>query len=278
MSDKVKSLQARLYSIATEKGQPFQLILNQFGSEQFLERLTLSDYAMKFVFKGGRLLAYMVETERKTKDLDFSIKEISNRVKELLVIVEKILKIKIDDEITWKDPEGEMIDHWAMDYPGARIKCPFVLGKMKGIVRMDLAMGDRVNAQWIPLPKLSYRGSPLAGEMFKIYAYPAESVFSEKLHAVVTRGTENTRMKDYYDLHILCQTDIMDLGKLKEALAGTFKKRETPLPTHIDWSGSGMEKIQSHWERYLRKERIEGVPKSIGLILRALNQKLRELF
>jgi hypothetical protein len=46
----------------------------------------------------------------------------------------------------------------------------------------------------------------------------------------------------------------MDLGKLKEALAGTFKKRETSLPTRIEWSSSGMEKIQSHWGRYLRKE------------------------
>jgi hypothetical protein len=180
MSDKVKSLQARLYNIATEKAQPFQLILNQFGSEQFLERLSLSDYAMKFIFKGGRLLAYMVETERKTKDLDFSIKEISNRVKELLVIVEKILKIKINDEIAWKDPEGEMIDHWAMDYPGARIKCPFLLGKMKGIVRMDLAMGDRVLAQWITLPKLSYRGSPLVGGNVQDFCLPGRKCFFRK--------------------------------------------------------------------------------------------------
>jgi hypothetical protein len=180
MSDKVKSLQARLYSIATEKGQPFQLILNQFGSEQFLERLTLSDYAMKFVFKGGRLLAYMVETERKTKDLDFSIKEISNRVKELLVIVEKILKIKIDDEITWKDPEGEMIDHWAMDYPGARIKCPFVLGKMKGIVRMDLAMGDRVNSSMDSSAKIELSGeSPGRGNV-QDFCLPGRKCFFRK--------------------------------------------------------------------------------------------------
>jgi predicted nucleotidyltransferase component of viral defense system len=91
--------------------------------------------------------------------------------------------------------------------------------------------------------------------MFKIFAYQVESVFSEKLHAVVTRGTENTRMKDFYDLYKLCQPDIMDLGKLKEALAGTFKKRETSLPTRIEWSSSGMEKIQSHWGTVFAKRR-----------------------
>lgn len=278
MADRAKSLQARLYNIAQERGAPFQLILNQFGAEQFLERLSLSDYAKKFIFKGGTLLSYLIETDRKTKDLDFSIREISNQVKELLAVIQNIMNIKIDDEIAWTTPQGEVIDHLAMDYPGARIKCPFFLGNMKGFVRMDLALGDRVKAQWIPLPKLNNRGTLLAGKNFKMLTYPPESIFSEKLHATVTRGTENTRMKDFYDLHKLCQTRLLDPATLKEALTSTFNRRETALPTEIKWDNPGLEKIQDLWHRYLRKEGLEGAPKTIAEIIDTINEQLTNTF
>ena len=68
------SLHAKLLNSARQEGLEFQLLLNRFGAEQFLERLTKSRYAERFIFKGGSLLAYIIETDRKTRDLDFSIK------------------------------------------------------------------------------------------------------------------------------------------------------------------------------------------------------------
>ena len=69
----IKSLQARLVIVAREKKLEHQNLFNRFGVEQFLERLSRSSVARKFVFKGGTLLAYLIETDRKTRDLDFSV-------------------------------------------------------------------------------------------------------------------------------------------------------------------------------------------------------------
>ena len=39
----------------------------------------------------------------------------------------------------------------------------------------------------------------------EIWAYNLETVLAEKLETVVSRATTNTRMRDFYDLHILSQ-------------------------------------------------------------------------
>lgn len=72
----VASLQAQLLNLSKERNIAFQILLSRFGAEQFLYRLSISKYADKFVFKGGSLLLYLTDSERKTRDLDFSVKEI----------------------------------------------------------------------------------------------------------------------------------------------------------------------------------------------------------
>ena len=278
MPDKIKSLQGRLYNLSKERNRPFQLILNQFGAEQFLERLSLSTYAKKFIFKGGMLLSYLIETDRKTKDLDFSIKELGNQVDEILKVIQQILEVPVDDGLTWDKLEGRPLNHPEMDYPGARIKCPFRLGNMKGFVRMDLALGDVVEAAFIPLQKLKYRGAPLAGKEFKILSYPSETIFSEKYQIAVFRGANNTRMKDFYDLHKLCETSSLNSRKLKKSLENTFKKRETPVVTELRWVPGDLEKLQMFWTAYLKKEELENAPKKIDEIIAVINAKLKEVF
>ena len=271
MPDKIKSLQGRLYNLSKERNRPFQLVLNQFGAEQFLERLSLSTYAKKFIFKGGTLLTYLIETDRKTKDLDFSIKELGNQVDEILKVIQQILEVPVDDGLTWDKLEGRPLNHPEMDYPGARIKCPFRLGNMKGFVRMDLALGDVVEAAFIPLQKLKYRGAPLAGKEFKILSYPSETIFSEKYQIAVFRGANNTRMKDFYDHHKLCHAGSINPKKLKRTLEATFKKRETPVVTELQWSSRDLGRIQIFWAAYLKKEDREDAPKKIEEIIAVIN-------
>lgn len=62
-----------------------------------------------------------------------------------------------------------------------------------------------------------------------IYAYNIETVLAEKLETVISRGTANTRLRDFYDLYILQQeeTVVVDLGKLRIALDATCRKRDS---------------------------------------------------
>ncbi len=45
----------------------------------------------------------------------------------------------------------------------------------------------------------------LEDRSIEIWAYNLETVLAEKLETVVSRVTTNTRMRDFYDLHILSQ-------------------------------------------------------------------------
>ena len=129
-----ESLKAKLVNISREKEINFQELLNRFGSEQFLARLSMSPYADRLVFKGGTLLTYIIETERRTRDLDFSVLRIGNTLEDVLSLIGKILNIRVDDGIDWAKPTGVSLNHPEMDYPGYRIKCPFLIGKSKGLV------------------------------------------------------------------------------------------------------------------------------------------------
>lgn len=66
-----QSLKDRLQTIAKEKSIPFNSCLKQLLLERFLIRLGNSAYGDKLIFKGGFLLAYMINIGRETVDLDF---------------------------------------------------------------------------------------------------------------------------------------------------------------------------------------------------------------
>lgn len=56
-----QALKGRLQTIAKEKGIPFNSCWKQLLLERFLARLDHSAYADKLIFKGGFLLAYIVD-------------------------------------------------------------------------------------------------------------------------------------------------------------------------------------------------------------------------
>jgi predicted nucleotidyltransferase component of viral defense system len=138
MTNNAESIRAKLLTVSKEKKVVFQDLLNRYGAEQFLARLSASRYVERFIFKGGSLLTYLIESDRRTKDLDFSILKIGHEVEKTLEVIKKILAVTLDDGLTWISPQGAPLRHPEMEYPGLRIKCPFKLGTAKGIVRMDL--------------------------------------------------------------------------------------------------------------------------------------------
>jgi hypothetical protein len=65
----------------------------------------------------------------------------------------------------------------------------------------------------------------------RLRAYPKETVVAEKLDAIVQLGLANTRMKDFYDLLVIARTFPFDGEILREAIAQTFRRRGTGLPS-----------------------------------------------
>ena len=67
----------------------------------------------------------------------------------------------------------------------------------------------------------------------KVRAYPIETIFAEKVEAMVKLGMTNSRLKDYYDLIVLSETFELAGVVLTEAVCATFGRRETPLPSGL---------------------------------------------
>ena len=65
----------------------------------------------------------------------------------------------------------------------------------------------------------------------RLRAYPKETVVAEKLEAIVQLGLANTRMKDFYDLLVIARTFPFEGELLCDAIAKTFKRRGTELPS-----------------------------------------------
>lgn len=62
-------------------------------------------------------------------------------------------------------------------------------------------------------------------------AYSYETVIAEKFQAMVALGLANTRLKDFYDIWILAQTYEFNDDRLAQAIAATFARRKTAIPT-----------------------------------------------
>ncbi len=72
MTNPAASIHARLKSEAERLGKPFAEVLQYYGMERFLYRLSKSEYVDKLILKGGLLLyGWNVPLRRPTRDMDF---------------------------------------------------------------------------------------------------------------------------------------------------------------------------------------------------------------
>lgn len=67
-------------------------------------------------------------------------------------------------------------------------------------------------------------------EQANIRSYRPEAVIAEKFEAIVALGLANGRMKDFYDLWAVPQTQSLGSEALEAAIAATFERRGTVIP------------------------------------------------
>ena len=123
--------------------------------------------------------------------------------------------------------------------------------QLKDLIR-NLSKGKSADAQILMRNYMMERS-------IEIWAYNLETVLAEKLETVVSRATTNTRMRDFYDLHILSQLHGQSIvpADLRAALIATARKRSTEkyladAPAAFDEveADPNMEKL---WRAYQKK-------------------------
>lgn len=259
MVDLASSVRARLLNVAKERGEDFNLTLNRFAVERFLVRLSLSKWREKFLLKGALLFdLWFEQPHRPTRDADL-LGFVPEDESKLRSIVADICQLDIGDGMRF-DEASIALDaiREGARYGGLRVRLVGLLANARCSVQIDVGYGDAVTpgATAIEYPSL-LPGLPSAS----LLAYPRETVFAEKLEAIVSLGIANSRMKDFYDLRALLAEGGMDDAVLSKAIAATFSRRGTAVPKDAplglsDEFARDPGKL-AQWKAFLRKNRLE---------------------
>jgi predicted nucleotidyltransferase component of viral defense system len=223
-----RSLQTRLVAHAKVIGVDPNLVLARFAAERLLYRLSRSQYAERFVLKGALLLlAWLGETLRATRDADLlGFGDLSQDV--LLRVFREVYSVPVEPDGIVFLPDSVRISPIRVEdrYGGWRATLRGELGKARLAVQVDVGIGDVVvpPPEWLEYPSLLALPRP------RLRAYRRETVVAEKLHAMVTLGSKNSRLRDFFDVLILARREPFDGPTLVAALQATFERRATPIP------------------------------------------------
>jgi len=274
-----QALKDRLQFIAKYKAIPFNSCWKQLLLERFLARLGRSGHANQLIFKGGFLLAYMMKIGRETADLDFLLTRIKAEEKDLEKICKEIAAISLDDGFIFSFVGIELLLQPHMNYPGYRITLNSLFAKMKDKIHIDIGIGDVVDPQHREIKLFQYRGKPFFEDTVSLLVYPIETIFAEKLETVLSKGSRNSRMKDYHDLLLMMRSNrLIESKKLKETVTKTFKNRGTSLSA-IQFDHAGLKSLRKLWTAHLHSlgdiATELALPKDIETVINEINDGLR---
>jgi predicted nucleotidyltransferase component of viral defense system len=224
------SVRARLLKLSKENGQSFDLVLTRFALERLLFRLSQSPHADRFVLKGAMLMmSWFDDPHRGTRDLDLlGFGDPSEDA--MLATFRDILTQDVEDGVVF-DPDTLRVDRIReeLDYGGLRLRAIASVGGARINLTIDIGFGDAMEpgAEVVDYPVMLDLPAP------RLRAYARETVIAEKFQAMVALGRANSRMKDFYDIWILSRSFSFDGDRLAQAIAATFARRETAVPTEL---------------------------------------------
>ena len=248
-------LKALVRNMSKGNSAKAQIIIRNYVMERFLERLSLSRYKNNIILKGGVLVAAMVGLDnRSTMDVDTTLKNLPLNVENARKVVEDIIAIPIDDGMAFEIKSvSPIMDE--TDYPGVRVMMDTTLDKMHTPLKIDFSTGDVITPR-----EVEYSFRLLFEERsISILAYNLETVLAEKMETLLSRGTANTRMRDFYDIYVLTTTRAYDIdaATLKEAFANTSNIRGSIALLHeidlILYEIAESAALIDLWKNYQRK-------------------------
>ena len=252
------SVYVRLLSTAKKGNLEFAFVLQRYGMERFLHRLSISPYSDEFILKGASLfLVWKGQNFRATKDADFlSFK--SHDEKELAEIIREICSIPgyEEDGIIFETDSIEVEPiREEQAYGGTRVTLLARLYNAKISLQIDIGYGDVVtpSPENVIYPTILNRPAP------HLRAYTRYSLVSEKLNVMVELGLANSRMKDFYDIWLVSNLFEFDFNLLCASVKDTFERRKTDIPGTIplalttDFSGNP-DKI-TQWDAFVKKSK-----------------------
>jgi len=259
------SVRARLLSKAKARREEFERTLTRFAAERWLYRLGVSPARERCTLKGASLVAaWIPEPYRVTRDIDMLAHGPADEPA-IRGLVETVCAVPCpEDGLTFDLSKLTLEPIRAEDeYVGTRARFVALLSNARIRVQLDFGVGDALTATpgEIDLPTLlDTLPRP------RVRAYPPEASVAEKFQAMVSLGTDNSRMKDFHDMWALSSALPFDGASLGRAIEACFTRRGTPLATagtHCLTPGFyDTPKLTERWKSYVTSSSVLVPPPS----------------
>ena len=218
-----EQIKGAIRNISKEKGVNPNSLLQMCLFEGILEKLSKSKYRENFILKGGLLISSLIGVDvRSTMDMDTTIKGIPVNEETITRIINEILDIEIDLEISYKLIKLTPIRNADVyeDF-SASIECKF--GKFNARLNIDITTGDVITPREI---KYSY-SKILEEGTIPIITYTIETILAEKFETISSRNITTTRARDFYDLYMIYNMYNNKINQeiLGEAIVKTARQR-----------------------------------------------------
>ena len=277
-----ENLKIKIKTKAHENNLEPQDIMQMYFFERLLYRISMSKYKNNFILKGGLLLSAIFGDDRRTtQDMDTMIKGLPLDTKELENIINEIMNINCEDDISFKiknTKEIRLIDK----YGGLKVNLIGFKEHLQVPLSIDVTVGDPITPR-----ELEFKYKCMFDDSYiRIMAFNKETIIAEKFETFITDNIMNTRAKDFYDLYILLTRFYDEINKdtLVKAIKNTFKRRGTNFEVEKIVKTFNLikdsDKLRQNFKNYKNKKSYvesidyDDVMESINLIIELLEKEL----
>lgn len=277
-----ENLKIKIKTKAHENNLEPQDIMQMYFFERLLYRISISKYKNNFILKGGLLLSAIFGDERRTtQDMDTMIKGLPLDMKTLENIINEIININQNDNISFKiknTKEIRIIDK----YGGLKVNLIGFKEHIQVPLSIDITVGDPITPR-----ELEFKYKCMFDDSYiSIMAFNKETIIAEKFETFITDNILNTRTKDFYDLYMLLTKFYNEINKdtLVKAIKNTFKRRETNFDVEKIVKTFSLikdsDKLRQNFKNYRNKKNYvksidyDDVMDSINLIIELLENEL----
>ena len=277
MTDLEASVLARLKRKSKESGKSLQLLLQLFCQEEFLRRLSGSEYADHLVLKGGMFIYTLSNfSSRSTADIDFLLQKQPGGIEDIQRMVNEIISVDTGNNYIQLIPQGYKIISLQRKCKGVSFQLLGLVKNTKTPFNVDIGIGDVI----VPEPEKLI--IPVQLEDFipaRILTYSLESTIAEKFEALIQRQQLTSRMKDIYDIYYLSNQFDFDGNLLQQAISQTITNRKTFYePDSLDKviALSDDPDIQIRWRQFLYRTQLPEL--NLKLVFLGIDQFLRPVW
>ena len=214
------------------------------------------------------------QTFRPTRDIDL-LGRMDNSIEEIVAAIKDICRQEVqpDGMIYAEDSVTAVRITEGAEYEGVRVRVQSFLGNAQISLQLDIGFGDIVT----PPPSLINYPGLLEFPSPQMKGYNRETTIAEKFQAMISIGSVNSRMKDFYDIWYLAVGFSFDGRILAEAIRKTFENRQTEWPSQVvvfQRSFAEDRDKSEQWVAFLKRNNLINAPKSFAEVILTLEEFL----